>query len=197
MSAIKVKAVPPIYFSASLCDKLKEYGLKLSPTTLVSHNFMFNGPVEISHRSSVGTSKIDAYTYIRENSYCYNATIGRYCSIAHNVELVMAEHNPDMPATSPVFTSLENFDFYKPENRVVARSEWAESKHGNYMSHVTIGNDVWIGAHVLIPKSVTIGDGAVIGAGTIVTKDVPPYAIVVSREGGGKQHADHPTTFYG
>ena len=42
-----------------------------------------------------------------------------------------------------------------------------------------IGNDVWIGSYVIILDGVTIGDGAVIGAGSVVTKDVPPYSIVV------------------
>lgn len=43
---------------------------------------------------------------------------------------------------------------------------------------VVIGNDVWIGGRVIILPGVHIGDGAVIGAGSVVTKDVPPYAIV-------------------
>ena len=41
--------------------------------------------------------------------------------------------------------------------------------------------DNWIGANVIILKGVTIGKGAVVAAGAVVTKDVPPYAIV----GGG------------
>lgn len=43
---------------------------------------------------------------------------------------------------------------------------------------VVIGNDVWIGARVIILPGVHVGDGAVIGAGSVVTKDVPPYGIV-------------------
>ena len=43
----------------------------------------------------------------------------------------------------------------------------------------TIGNDVWIGARSTLLNNITIGDGAVIGAGSIITKDVPPYAVVV------------------
>ena len=41
-----------------------------------------------------------------------------------------------------------------------------------------IGNDVWIGINAVIMRGVTIGDGAVIGANTVVSRDVPPYAIV-------------------
>jgi acetyltransferase-like isoleucine patch superfamily enzyme len=46
-------------------------------------------------------------------------------------------------------------------------------------SAVKIGNDVWIGEGVKILKGVTVGNGAIIGAGSIVTKDIPPYCIVV------------------
>lgn len=41
-----------------------------------------------------------------------------------------------------------------------------------------IGNDVWIGRGVVISGGVTIGDGAVVAASSVVTKDVPPFAIV-------------------
>ena len=43
---------------------------------------------------------------------------------------------------------------------------------------VVIGDYVWIGSHVIVMPGVTIGKGAVIGAGSIVTKDVPPMAVV-------------------
>lgn len=43
---------------------------------------------------------------------------------------------------------------------------------------VTIEENVWIGSRVIIIPGVTIGEGAVIGAGAIVTKDVPPCAVV-------------------
>lgn len=43
---------------------------------------------------------------------------------------------------------------------------------------VSIGNRVWIGCHAIILKGVHVGDGAVIAAGSVVTKDVPPRALV-------------------
>ena len=48
-----------------------------------------------------------------------------------------------------------------------------------YAKPVTIGNDCWFGANVVICPGVTIGEGAVVGANSTVTKDVPPYTIVV------------------
>ncbi len=41
-----------------------------------------------------------------------------------------------------------------------------------------IGNDVLIMYNAMVLSGVTIGDGAIVGAGAVVTKDVPPYAIV-------------------
>ena len=43
---------------------------------------------------------------------------------------------------------------------------------------IIIGNDVWIGGHVIVLPGVHIGDGAIVGAGAVVTKNVPKYAIV-------------------
>ena len=45
-------------------------------------------------------------------------------------------------------------------------------------SPISIGENVWVGTHALFLPGVTIGEGAVIGAGSVVTKDVPPLAVV-------------------
>lgn len=44
---------------------------------------------------------------------------------------------------------------------------------------VTIEDDVWIGTRAIILSGVTVGRGAIVGAGAVVTRDVPPYAVVV------------------
>ena len=43
---------------------------------------------------------------------------------------------------------------------------------------VVIGNDVWIGADVIVMDGVTIGNGAIIASKSVVVRDVPNYAIV-------------------
>ena len=43
---------------------------------------------------------------------------------------------------------------------------------------IVVGDDVWIGANAVVTAGVTIGDGAIVGAGAVVTRDVPPFAIV-------------------
>jgi acetyltransferase-like isoleucine patch superfamily enzyme len=55
--------------------------------------------------------------------------------------------------------------------------------HPSCKGDINIGNDVWVGAKSTIMSGVKIGDGSIIGAGTTVTKDVPPYSIVVGNPG--------------
>lgn len=43
---------------------------------------------------------------------------------------------------------------------------------------IRIGDDVWIGSHVVVLDGVTVGDRAVLAAGAVVTKDVPAGAVV-------------------
>lgn len=91
--------------------------------------------------------------------------IGKYCSIATRVIIFLgSEHRVDWVSTYP-------FPFL-----------WEEAKtiqgHPATKGDVTIGNDVWIGYGATILSGVTIGDGAAIGACSLVTKDIPPYAIV-------------------
>ncbi|MBK7673470.1 MAG: acyltransferase [Candidatus Accumulibacter sp.] len=94
------------------------------------------------------------------------AQLGHNCRLGNNVtigcDVVMG---PDVI----IMTSAHAFeDPYVPVNLQGALPILA----------VTIGDDVWIGTRVIILPGVTIGRGAVIGAGAVVTKDVPPFAIV-------------------
>lgn len=94
--------------------------------------------------------------------------IGRYCSIAGGVNLFLGgNHRMEWVTTYP-FSDLVGA---WPTARGIGGTPWSK---GNLF----IGNDVWIGSFATIMSGVTIGDGAVIGAHSVVTRDVPPYAVV-------------------
>ncbi|HEX2136565.1 MAG TPA: CatB-related O-acetyltransferase [Microvirga sp.] len=94
-------------------------------------------------------------------------TIGRYCSIADNVEILLGgNHRVDWVTTYP-------FSAFRPLWPKAPRVQDYEGTGGD----VSIGNDVWLGSGALILSGVTIGDGAVVAARAVVTKDVPPYAV--------------------
>ena len=96
--------------------------------------------------------------------------IGKFCSIACGAKFLFNSANHTLSSLStypfPIF-----FDEWGLEKSDVAAA-W--DRKGD----IVIGNDVWIGYEAVILAGVTIGDGAVIGARAVVTKDVPPYAIV-------------------
>ena len=103
-------------------------------------------------------------------------SIGRYASIATTAQ-IQDNHPMNMISTANLYEG-----FLNKENRKLWFDRAVEcEKSPNKSFKVEIGNDVWIGANVFINSSTVskIGDGAVIGAGAVVTKDVPPYAIVV------------------
>ena len=53
-----------------------------------------------------------------------------------------------------------------------------EMYEGQSKGDIVVADDVWIGNRAMIMSGVHIGQGAVIAAGAVVTKDVPPYAVV-------------------
>lgn len=56
---------------------------------------------------------------------------------------------------------------------------------------VHIGDDVWIGGHVIILPGVHIGSHAIIGAGSVVTKDIPEWAIAAGNPAVVKKYRNH------
>jgi acetyltransferase-like isoleucine patch superfamily enzyme len=95
-------------------------------------------------------------------------TVGRYCSISKNCQVLGIEHPIDRISTH-LFTFRQHWTFLDAP---------APAPFTPDLSPPVIGNDVWIGQDVLIKPGVTIGDGAIVAAGALVSKDVPPLAIV-------------------
>jgi len=93
-------------------------------------------------------------------------TIGKFCSIAANVEIFIGgNHRTDWITTYPFGHILQD------------RFPHHGQGHPATKGDVNIGNDVWIGRGATIMSGVTIGNGAVIAANAVVTKDVPHYTI--------------------
>lgn len=101
-----------------------------------------------------------------ENSHLL---IGRYCSLAHDLKFLFAMNHDYSRVTTYPMTALTNPAPPPRKNR----------DYPVNTKQIIIGNDVWIGRGVTIMSGVRVGNGAVIGAGTIVTKNIPPYAIVI------------------
>lgn len=113
--------------------------------------------------------EVGDYTYIGGESRIQNASIGKFCSMGPELRIGLGRHPIHLKSTFPGFYS-DNSACYGVEKEY-------ENPIAEYLP-VTIGNDVWIGTRAMILDGVTVGDGAVIAAGAVVTKDVPPYAIV-------------------
>lgn len=117
--------------------------------------------------SKIFKSKIGKYSYVGRKASVVYAEIGSFCSIAPGSAVGMGDHTMTFMSTSPIFTERKNG----------TGKSWTNIETFPYRK-VSIGNDVWIGEGAMIMGGKTIGDGAVIGAGALVTKDIPPYAIV-------------------
>ena len=78
-------------------------------------------------------------------------SLGDRVSFGPNVTLILATH--------PINSNFRSYIKYPPRQ-------------------ITIGEDSWLGANVIVMPNITIGKCCIIGAGAVVTHDVPDYAIV-------------------
>lgn len=122
-----------------------------------------------THNVSMG-KHVFGLPYILSSRYS-KIIIGNYCSFGRNCTIITEHaHLPCRKEDERLLVSTY---------RIVGPPGWKQKKfladRGNF---VIIGSDVWVGINTTILPGVRIGNGAVIGAGAVVTRDVPPYAIV-------------------
>lgn len=120
--------------------------------------------ISVEHLNSV---KVGKCTYgsidIIKSDDVSKLSIGNYCSIAEKVKFVLGADHP------------LNYVSTYPFKALILKSQRYEAvSKGN----IIVDDDVWIGYGATILSGVHIHQGAVIAAGAVVTKDVPPYAIV-------------------
>ncbi len=107
-------------------------------------------------KARAGSIYIDDFANISSRCLIGSAsevTIGKYCLFAVGCYVGGIQHGFDQPDVPIVKQELNN-------------------KGG-----ICIGDDVWLGANVVVNDGITIGKGAIIGAGSVVTKNIPPFKI--------------------
>ncbi|HEX5819422.1 MAG TPA: CatB-related O-acetyltransferase [Gemmatimonadales bacterium] len=93
--------------------------------------------------------------------------IGKFCSIGAGTKFVMngGNHHTTWLTTYPFPVFGHGWEAAMPVS-------WPNK------GDTVVGNDVWFGHDALVMPGITIGDGAIVATRAVVTKDVPPYAIV-------------------
>lgn len=165
-------------FLRHFIDKRK-YKLEILGKKVNIRNVHFEGRNSVFTNTALSNCEIGTCTYISRNCKLYNVKIGKFCSIANDVHTCNGQH-----PTSKFVTTFPSF-YYDTDEQIGFSFHKGQPlfdtlrlASGSNKYEVVIGNDVWIGSHVLLMPGVTIGDGAVIAAGSVVSKDVDPYTVV-------------------
>lgn len=146
--------------------------IRVSPGARIVRS-IFHGPINIERISLIGPeSNIGKYCSVNQDLFVIRTTVGAFCAIGARSAVNPFNHPTD-------WFSIHEFQYHPtaygwiPEYRELRRT----LRSSESFTRTIIGNDVWIGNNVNV-LGVNIGDGAVVAAGSIVTKNVPPYAIV-------------------
>ncbi|MBU3191549.1 CatB-related O-acetyltransferase [Clostridium bowmanii] len=116
-----------------------------------------------------GAEKFEKYVTHYYDFLGEKLIIGKFCAIANGIEFVMNGANHRMCSVTTYPFNIMGNGWKKATPNIVDLPLKGDT---------IVGNDVWIGQHVVIMPSVHIGDGAIIAANSVVTKDVPAYNIV-------------------
>lgn len=158
--------------------RMRNKNVFVATDAIISGKSCFCGYNSVGRKSMIH-GEIGYGSYVGANC-SITGRIGRFCSIGNEVMFLTGVHPLDNNvSTSPSFFSRQA---EKYGNHLSLSVDESVNEHPvscvDGVSAVYVGNDVWIGSRATVLPGVTIGDGAVIAAGAVVTKDVPPYAIV-------------------
>lgn len=144
--------------------------------TRIAKTNTFEPPCKImpsaDFKSAIHMGAFSATNGERQEGIVFGATIGRYCSIAKHAKIGLLQHPPYWFGSSTRFYNASELKW----NTFVGKEVVTYPYQSQKMTEV--GNDVWIGNGAALMTGVKVGDGAIVAAGAVVTKDVPPYAIV-------------------
>lgn len=164
----------------SLREMLYKYGIKRVDKKIdMSKRIMCNVPCALPYDGFIENIAMDAYSYIIKGGMFYNTKIGRYCSIADYCYIGFPCQDLNGTATSALFIDDTDFAFAGYDAKSMHLRPNCMPSH---RAVVEIEHDVWLGHAVHIVGDVKIGTGAAIGTKAVITKDVPPYSVVVGND---------------
>lgn len=155
-------------YISSFLDR-KRYYRGVSILSLWDQNSFFSKKIYLALGAQLNNTTVGDYSRIRQFTTIHKSRIGKYCSISRNVRIGLGEHPTNLISTNSIF--------YREQKNSI-RKDWVRPISFTERKEIIIGNDVWIGEFATIKGGVKVGDGAVIATRALVTKDVPPYAIV-------------------
>ena len=169
-----------------ITKKIRQELAALGVTTLHDHEFhlpdnsVFETPCSIKWMNIEHSIEMGAFSYA-VSGYFFACRIGRYCSIAEDVQIGRHAHPTHWFSSSPFFYAPYEQILEQPaplDTPVNPLQDFRHLEAPTILKTTEIGHDVWIGHGAFILPGVKIGTGAVIAARSVVTKDVPPYAFV-------------------
>lgn len=124
----------------------------------------------VGARTSIAESEMGDYSYVVNDASIIYASIGRFCSIAAHTRINPGNHPMERAALHHFTYRSRSYGLSEEDDR--GFFDWRRSHR------VTLEHDVWIGHGAVVLPGVKIGTGAAVGAGAVVSKDVPPFAVV-------------------
>jgi phosphonate metabolism protein (transferase hexapeptide repeat family) len=141
----------------------------LHPGSVV-RNSVLGAYVEIGAGTQLLEAVVGDYSYTARYADIAYSVLGKFVNVAAFTRINPGEH-PYHRASLHHFMYRSSY-YWAGEPDEVAVFDWRRSRP------VRVGHDSWIGHGAVIMKGVSVGNGAIIGASSVVTKDVPPYAVV-------------------
>ncbi|GAA4153964.1 DapH/DapD/GlmU-related protein [Gryllotalpicola daejeonensis] len=151
-----------------MTPQLPEDGLVHEGATMVDS--VLGRYTEVGAGSRFDAVELGDYSYCDRLCDVANTTVGRFANIASFVRIGATDHPLDRASLHHFMYRSAKYWEGEPDD-----AEWFAKRRAR---RTTIGHDTWIGHAAQIKPDVVIGNGAVVASGAIVTKDVPPYAIV-------------------
>ncbi|PZW40058.1 transferase family hexapeptide repeat protein [Humitalea rosea] len=171
----------PLTINQALLGKMRELGLnypRLAGATQLHSDTVLERPSSCdASLSSAFPFRIGAYSYCNGGLFAH-FELGRYCSLASEVWIGQFEHPTDWFSTSTLGMDPQFKGWLDHYVRQFGQPAPFAARRYQARPLTRIGHDVWIGGKAVLRAGLTIGDGAIIGAGAVVTRDVPPYAIM-------------------